>query len=79
MTGYDQSLAIRREFRMALLSGEVETLSVAVAGLVLVAFRMALLSGEVETRCCRWAVSTGSPFRMALLSGEVETMGAIHA
>ena len=62
-------------FRMALLSGEVETLTPPEPSASAVsAFRMALLSGVVETR--RMGNSTGpmaAPFRMAFLSEEVET------
>ena len=60
---------------MALLSGEVETLSppgfncLGIAG-----FRMALLSGEVETFLEQLEQAKQQQFRMALLSGEVETI-----
>ncbi len=66
---------VRARFRMALLSGEVETQSNQIWTLItLLRFRMALLSGEVETQNGPQDLRhylTG--FRMALLSGEVET------
>ena len=62
-------------FRMALLSGEVETLiGKPQGGGGGSWFRMALLSGEVETAQVRAAGRLLVRFRMALLSGEVETL-----
>ncbi len=64
----------RAQVRMALLSGEVETLqSAAAVAPGSPAFRMALLSGEVETMVPRSTSPQAAAFRMALLSGEVET------
>ena len=61
-------------FRMALLSGEVETTRHRSPPFPSTGrFRMALLSGEVETHACRSTGSQRPLFRMALLSGEVET------
>ena len=60
-------------FRMALLSGEVETKERR-HRIVAPEFRMALLSGEVETcMCAQGQALHFLGFRMALLSGEVET------
>ena len=58
---------------MALLSGEVETLSASGALSLINRFRMALLSGEVETLTVCDCPLRYELFRMALLSGEVET------
>ncbi len=62
-------------FRLALLSGEVETQTPAASMAVCwQKFRLALLSGEVETGPLASVVAPVTRvFRLALLSGEVET------
>ncbi len=63
------------KFRMALLSGEVETEELSNSRETTERqFRMALLSGEAETAQASRPDRGRPGFRMALLSGEVETV-----